>query len=62
MLRLLDLENRRHHGQHDLQIVETAGGLEHGAHLHHEQFRMVEGDADATPAEGGIVLLDGKVR
>ena len=61
-LRLLHLGHARHHGQHDAQHALEAGvGLEHGAGLGQEDLRVVQGDANAAPAEKGIVLGDGEV-
>ena len=51
-----------HHRQHDLQIFEPDARPHHGANLGGEDLRVVEGDADAAPAEERVRLLDGKVR
>ena len=60
--RLFQLLQAADHRQQDAQVVQPGAGLEHGAHLHQEDFRVIEGDADAAPAEEGVLLLDGEIR
>eukprot|EP01136_Pigoraptor_vietnamica_P039767 Opistho-1_new@10917 len=50
------------HRQQNPQVVQAFTGLEHGAGLHQEDFRVVEGDANAAPAEERVVFLDREVR
>ncbi|MCY1175462.1 hypothetical protein D9M73_157040 [compost metagenome] len=50
------------HRQQNPQVVQAFAGLEHGTGLHQEDFRVVEGDANAAPAEERVVFLDREVR
>ncbi len=59
--RVVDLVDVGDHGQQHLQVVEPLGGAQHGAQLHHQHLGMVQGHADAAPAEEGVGLLDGEV-
>ena len=50
------------HRQQDAQVVQAFAGLEHGAGLYEENFRVVEGNANPAPAEEGVVFLDREIR
>ncbi|MNE26588.1 hypothetical protein D3C80_1199590 [compost metagenome] len=56
--KLVDTGNHR---QQNAQVVQAFAGLEHGAGLHQEDFRVVEGHADTAPAQERVVFLDREV-
>ena len=41
--------------------LKTRTGLDHGADLGEEYLRVVEGDANAPPAEKRVLLFDGEI-
>ena len=59
---IVDFAHGGDHGQQNLQVVQAGGSFQHGAHLHHENFRMVQRDADTAPAQRRVVFLDREVR
>jgi hypothetical protein len=54
---IVDLADRGDHGQQQPQIVEPDGGAQDRPHLGQKDLGMIEGDADAAPAEKGIGLV-----
>ena len=61
MQRLFHLKYAADHGQHDAQVVQAQAGLEHGPGLDQEDFRVIQGNANATPAKEGVVFLDREI-
>ncbi|MCY1433990.1 hypothetical protein D9M71_500340 [compost metagenome] len=59
---LFEFVDTGNHRQQDAQVVQAFTGLEHGAGLHQEDFRVIEGDANTAPAEERVVFLDREVR
>ncbi len=62
VLRLFDFVRAGDHRQQNPQVVQAFAGLEHGAGLHQEDFRVIEGDANSAPAKERVVFLDREVR
>ena len=46
------------HRQQDTEVAGGSIGTQHRAHLHQENFRLVERQADAAPAQAGILFTD----
>ena len=57
----VDFNNRTHHGQHNAQIIQAFAGPQHGANLNQEDFRVIEGHANATPTQKRVVFLNGEI-
>ncbi len=60
--RFFQLVRAGDHRQQDAQVVQAFAGLEHGAGLDQEYFRMVEGYTNTAPAKEGVVFLDREIR
>ncbi len=45
------------HGEQDLQVAQTLAGTQHGTQLGEKDLRVVQGNADAAPAQEGVVLV-----
>ena len=61
VLRFFRLDHAGDHGQHDAQIIQPLTGLNHGAHLHHENFRVVQGDTNTAPAQEGVFIFNREI-
>ena len=59
--RLFQLLRAGNHRQQDAQVVQTLAGLEHGAGLHQEDFRVIEGHANTAPTQERVLFLDREV-
>ena len=61
-LRFFHLAHIANHRQHDLQIIQTLTGPQHGSYLRHENFRVVESDPNTPPAEKRVSFFDREIR
>ena len=60
--RRIYFSNVADHRQHNTKIIEAFTGLHHGANLNQENLRVIEGNANAAPAEKRVCLIDREVR
>ncbi|MNN43909.1 hypothetical protein D3C81_1581730 [compost metagenome] len=60
--RFVDFIQTGHHRQKNAEISGGCVSTQHGAHLHQENLRLIERNADPTPAKARVFFTDRHVR